>query len=197
LLQTSVRGGSSLRAFINTITTPSPEPDPAVLHVLDGARRSRRWTWIALGVVAIASVAGFVAYQGKPVNYRTAAVERGPLVQTITAVGQLEALQSVDVSSQLSGQVAEVLVDANDRVTAGQVLARLDATPFELAVRQSRAQVDAARASQRQAEVSVTSARLLSERTARLVEKGAATTVEAEDVACLMHWLRWAYHVVA
>ena len=58
--------------------------------------------------------------------YRTAPVERGDIRVAISATGTLSAISTVDVGSQISGQVTDVLVDFNDRVKQGQVIARID-----------------------------------------------------------------------
>lgn len=77
--------------------------------------------------------------------YTTAKAERGDVQVSISATGTLRALSTVDVGTQVSGQVASVGVDFNDRVVAGQVIARID--PANLETR--RAQFDADLASAR------------------------------------------------
>jgi HlyD family secretion protein len=79
-------------------------------------------------------------------QFRTAKVERGTLTATVAASGTLAATVQVQVSSQVSGQIREVLADFNSEVTKGQVLARLDPATFEYRVRQAEADLEAARA---------------------------------------------------
>ncbi|MGH6912730.1 MAG: efflux RND transporter periplasmic adaptor subunit [Geminicoccaceae bacterium] len=79
-------------------------------------------------------------------TYITAPVERGDLSTTLSATGTLNALVTVDVGSQLSGQIAELLVDFNDEVEKGQPLARLDPRTFRSEVREAEAALDVARA---------------------------------------------------
>lgn len=69
----------------------------------------------------------------------------GVIRRTISATGSLKARQTVDVSSQLSGQIARVLVDFNDTVKEGQVLAELDRRGFEARVAQAEAEATMAR----------------------------------------------------
>ncbi|NWM49684.1 biotin/lipoyl-binding protein, partial [Escherichia coli] len=66
-------------------------------------------------------------------------VERGNLTVTVSATGKLAPTNQVTVGSQLSGQVVKVLVDVNDRVTAGQPLALIDPSQFDDQVRQAEA----------------------------------------------------------
>jgi len=78
--------------------------------------------------------------------FRTAKVERGDIRVTISATGTLAATSTVDIGSQISGQVTQVLVDFNDHVSRGQVLARIDPSTYEAQIAQGAAQVQGARA---------------------------------------------------
>ena len=62
-----------------------------------------------------------------PLEYRTATISRGDIVQAVTANGQLAPLISVDVGSQVSGNILKLYVDFNSKVTKGQLVAELDA----------------------------------------------------------------------
>jgi HlyD family secretion protein len=79
-------------------------------------------------------------------GYRTATVERGQVRVAISATGTLAAISTVDVGSQISGQVTDVLVDFNDRVEAGQVIARIDPATYEAQIIQGNASINSARA---------------------------------------------------
>jgi HlyD family secretion protein len=79
-------------------------------------------------------------------TYITAPVERGNVSTTMSATGSLKALVTVQVGSQLSGQIAELLVDFNDEVMEGEALARLDPRTFEAEVRAAEAGLEVARA---------------------------------------------------
>jgi HlyD family secretion protein len=86
------------------------------------------------------------------------ALALGNLTVTISASGTLQPTRSVDVGSELSGTLVEVLVDDNDRVSKGQVLARLDTSRLADAVSKSRAAVAAAEATVVQATVTLSEA---------------------------------------
>ena len=79
-------------------------------------------------------------------TYRTAKVVRGPITAAVSASGALNPVTSVQVGSQVSGQLKEVLADFNSEVKRGQVIARIDPETFEYRVRQSQADLDASRA---------------------------------------------------
>ena len=86
------------------------------------------------GLSAIASTQG-----GGDPTYLTTKVERGDIVTTITATGTVTPVVTVKVGSQLSGQIADLLVDFNDAVREGQQIARLDPQAFAATVRESKA----------------------------------------------------------
>jgi HlyD family secretion protein len=110
----------------------------------------RRLLWI-LGIVVVAGAlsGGYLYTQGigaRPA-FRTAAVTRGPLTSAVSATGTLNAVITVLVGSQISGQVKELFADFNSMVKKDQVIARIDPETYEAKVSQAKAQVDAARAS--------------------------------------------------
>jgi HlyD family secretion protein len=71
---------------------------------------------------------------------RLAEADRGPIVAVVAATGTVNPVLSVQVGSQLSGQIRELFADFNTRVTAGQPVARLDTRTIE--ARQAAAQAD-------------------------------------------------------
>jgi HlyD family secretion protein len=85
------------------------------------------------------------ALAARPV-YRTAPVTRGPMASAVSATGTLNAVITVQVGSQVSGQIKELFVDFNSAVTKGQVIARINPDLFEAQVHQAQAQLDAAQA---------------------------------------------------
>ncbi len=80
-------------------------------------------------------------------TFLTAPVERGSISTLVKASGTVEAVVSVDVSSQLSGRIAEVFVNFNDTITAGQPIAQIDQEIFAARVNEARAALRVARAS--------------------------------------------------
>jgi HlyD family secretion protein len=72
-------------------------------------------------------------------RYRTVAVQRGDVRQTVTATGTLNALVTVEVGTQLSGQLAKVMADFTEHVSKGQALAELDRRSFEARLAEAQA----------------------------------------------------------
>lgn len=144
------------------------------------AARGSRGTFgriVRLGLVTSVLAAGVVGYlysqsRGNVPTYRVAAIERGPLTASVSASGTLAAMTTVQVGSQVSGQIKELLVDFNSVVHKGQVIARIDAESFEAKVAQSGAEMEAAQAAvgNQQAQV---------ERAVADVENARATILEA------------------
>lgn len=83
---------------------------------------------------------------GESVNYITAEVEQDDLTVTVSATGNVEPLNQVDVGSEVSGTIESVMVDYNDFIKAGQILAKLDTTKLEAQASQSRAALELAKA---------------------------------------------------
>jgi HlyD family secretion protein len=79
-------------------------------------------------------------------NYRTATAEQGEIVRYVTASGRLQAVEEVEVSSQLSGQIAELFADHNSEVRIGQPLAKLDDAAFAAKVQEAEARLANAKA---------------------------------------------------
>lgn len=88
-------------------------------------------------------------------QYKTAQVQQGKLVVTVTATGELEPVNQVDVGTEVSGTIETVGVNYNDRVKAGQVLAKLDTDKLEAQVLKSQAALESAQAKLLEAQASV------------------------------------------
>lgn len=99
-----------------------------------------RALWVAGGVV-VAALLALNIFGGKSDEdpYRTAEVSTGAITRVVSATGTLQPLVSANVGSTVSGPISEVLVDFNSQVRAGQVLARLDPTPFQQRIVQAQA----------------------------------------------------------
>ncbi|MDB4916268.1 MAG: HlyD family secretion protein [Gemmatimonadetes bacterium] len=115
---------------------------------------SRKRIVLAVGAVVILVIIGWVVVQRRASAepaYRFATVERGTIQQTVSATGALSAVKTVQVGTQVSGQVAEIKADFNDHVTKGQLLARIDPTLQQQAVTDAQAQLAKTQAQYQQA----------------------------------------------
>src|SRR2546425_5512410 len=106
---------------------------------------------VSLVVVAIlvgGAVWGYFYAQsrGSVPKYRVVRVERGPLAAAVSATGNLNAVITVQVGSQVSGQITQLSADFNSVVRQGDVIARIDSEIFEAKVNQAKADLDSAKA---------------------------------------------------
>ena len=109
--------------------------------------------------IVVASAAVIVAFwyfgwnsRAMESQYRFVAVERGDLESVVSSTGTLEPVTTVVVGTQVSGIISELFADFNDRVEKDQIIARLDTTLLESAVRDAGANLEKNRAQLRHAE---------------------------------------------
>lgn len=98
---------------------------------------TRRRIWIISSLLVVATLAWALAARTATADtsYRFVAVSEGTIESTVSATGTLQATETVEVGTQVSGQIAELYVDFNESVEAGQLLATIDPTLLEQAVR--------------------------------------------------------------
>ena len=85
----------------------------------------RKLLLVIVGSIALFGLGGWAYFRGQGrVEYRAAKVERGDLEATISATGNPNAVVTVQVGSQVSGNIKELHADFNTRVKKGQLVAR-------------------------------------------------------------------------
>ncbi|MEJ2205645.1 MAG: efflux RND transporter periplasmic adaptor subunit [Gemmatimonadota bacterium] len=113
---------------------------------------------IGLGVVIVfGSAVGLSVVKGRDrgIEVRLETIERRDLVEFVTASGNIRARRAVDMSSDISAKVAELLVDEGQDVTQGQVLLRLDPAREDAGVSRAEATLSQARATRSQQEANL------------------------------------------
>ncbi|HEY0159486.1 MAG TPA: efflux RND transporter periplasmic adaptor subunit [Thermoanaerobaculia bacterium] len=108
-------------------------------------------TLLALFAV-VAVLVHRAAFAKETTEYRFTTIERGDVESSVSATGTLGAVRTVSVGTQVSGQIAELLVDYNAEVKKGQLLARIDPTLQQQAVTDAQASVERAQAQLLQAQ---------------------------------------------
>lgn len=109
----------------------------------------KRNTWITLGALGAVLVGGSLYLGLRPkeeIKWRQAKVERGNVVQRISATGTLSPLVQVPVGTQVSGTISALYADYNSLVKKGQVIAQIDPTVLETQLKDAQASVDRANA---------------------------------------------------
>src|SRR5690349_24400396 len=95
--------------------------------------------FLIVAVIGVGAGAYYKLHSGAEVQVNTSPVSRGDIVDTVGATGTLQAVTTVQVGSQVSGNISWLGADFNSIVRKGQVVARLDPALFQAAVEKSRA----------------------------------------------------------
>lgn len=140
---------------------PAPADDSDDIESYLGTQEQPRWKrlaryWVPAAVLLLLALIVFLNMRGeKQPDYITEDVASRSLDLTVTATGNLRPTNLVEVGSEVSGRIDQVLVDVNDRVARGQVLARINTDVIEDQIAQGRANLEAARAAVAQAQASL------------------------------------------
>ena len=140
---------------------------------------------IAIGAVILAVIvvlAGVIVPHHPPkAEFRTVKVERGELVSTVSATGTLAAVVTVQVGTQVSGTIKELLVDFNSSVKAGQVIARIDPALFSAKVKETMGNYNAALANHERAKEDLADAQRTMERNRQLFRDGVVSQADLDS----------------
>ena len=114
------------------------------------------------GIAAAASI-GYVRDHDKAAapSYRLVPIQRGDIQSVVTAIGTVGAVSTVQVGTQVSGQIAALYADFNDHVRKGQLIASLDPTLLQQAVQQAESDVEKSDADVKQAQFTLEQAKSL------------------------------------
>ncbi len=165
----------------------SPEDITHALGLDPGARKKRWAKRLAYGAVTafLLAAAGYWYYSADAasgaVAYDTQPVVETPLTVTVTATGTVQPTTQVDVSSEISGVIRTVNVDANSIVRKGDVLAALDIKRLDAQVARARAALAASEARLADANATLAQRQLVLDRQTALSKKGFAATQALDD----------------
>ncbi len=157
-----------------------------IFPVSEGASR-RKKTILLIFALAFLAAGGYATYtilrpslNGSSLRYETVPTDRGRIVEKVTATGTLSALVTVQVGSQVSGTLKEILVDFNAEVKQGQVLARIDPRIFDAALEQGKANVAAAKGNLAKSKAQAVDAARQFERAKALSEKDISAQADVD-----------------
>ena len=109
-----------------------------------------RRVMLIISVLAVGlAIGGYVFFNGErkaPVRYRSAAVERGPVISLVTATGTINPVVSVQVGTQVSGMIKSLHADFNSVVKAGEIVAVIDPEPLRARRDQAASNLEMSRA---------------------------------------------------
>ena len=144
-----------------SITATQPDRELARILGAESAsnRRSIYVRWIAGALVLLAALAGYRLLASRSQNqlplYETEPVTRATLRVTVSATGNLAPTNKIEIGCEQSGTIETVMVQENDRVTKGQVLARLDVSKLQDQITKSQAALASYQAKLAQAETTL------------------------------------------
>lgn len=143
-------------------------------------------------VIAVIAAGAYFLFGGKDASgtvTETVRIDRGDIQRSVATSGAVRALVTVEVGTQLSGQIAELFADFNSQVTQGQLIARIDPKTFESRVQQAgadlkvaQANVEVQQAAIARAEANLRRARLDFERQEPLLKKGTISQTSFDTV---------------
>lgn len=122
------------------------------------AKNSKKKLFVILGIIVLVALLALVfalKFSKNEVRYITENPTISEISQDVSATGTLEPTDTVEVGSQISGTIYEVLVDVNDEVKKGQILAKIDPEKLEQSVDNFEAQLQSAQAELTSAEVAL------------------------------------------
>jgi HlyD family secretion protein len=136
--------------------------------------------WLAAGLVVAGSLAWWLWPREETIVWQTHVVDRGDMLLTATATGNLAPNREVTVGAEISGLITDVLVTENDPVSEGDVLARFDTEELEVNLEQAEARLELALASVAENEATLEEERLDEQRIRELVGRGLASQADLD-----------------
>jgi HlyD family secretion protein len=162
---------------------PAPELEPA-------PSPSRKRLLVAAAAIGILAVAAVLAWRftnrTEAPKFQFTQLQRGTIESTVSATGTCNAVVSVQVGSQVSGNIKALYADFNTRVKAGQLVALIDPEIFQAKVkqaeagwRQSQAAFENSRADAQKADADLSSARAAEVNQAAAIAKAKVAVSDA------------------
>lgn len=128
---------------------------------------------IVAALLVIASIASYAYFTRAPeITYKTAAIERGDVIASVSATGNLSAVVTVQVGTQVSGTIQKLYVDYNSRVKKGEPIAEIDPSLFNASVEQARGNYLNAQANLQKSKVTLADAERTMKRNKQLLADG-------------------------
>ena len=141
---------------------------------------------IIIAVIALAVLAGggtwlYRSRNSKALPFKTVRVDRGEVTQSVSATGNLNAVTTVQVGSQVSGTIRKIFVDFNSPVKKGQPIAEIDTSLFQASVVQARGGLDSAKANLNKAKVTAADSLRTLQRNKELLKDGFVAQADVDN----------------
>lgn len=129
------------------VVRPAAAPVPSAPRQPAKKRKLKKWLLAGAALIAIVATGASLYFWNRPkTEYVTAPIDRGDIESTVTTTGNLNAVITVQVGSQVSGNIEALYADFNTKVKKGQLVALIDPAPFQAAVDQAKATLNSAKA---------------------------------------------------
>src|ERR1700741_4710614 len=135
---------------------------------------------IVIGALLLVALVVRHLRTGGAATYQTANVTKGPITQAVTATGTLNPVVTVQVGSQVSGNISKLFVDFNSQVKAGQVVAQIDRALFQATVTTAKGDVASAKAA-------LELAKLNAKRTQDLFTRKTSSQADLDQATATLH----------
>lgn len=116
----------------------------------------KKYRWLIVLLIALIAVIGYFylkpKIEAKNIEYTYTSLQKGDIEASVSSTGTMEAINTVDVGTQISGTIAKIYVDFNDRVKKGQLLAEMDMRMLYATLQSARANLEVSQAKMNQAE---------------------------------------------
>jgi len=103
----------------------------------------KKYRWLIVLLIILIGVTGYFymkpKIEAKNIEYTYTSVQKGDIEASVSSTGTLEAINTVDVGTQISGTISKIYVDFNDKVKAGQLLAQMDMKMLNTALQSAKA----------------------------------------------------------
>lgn len=168
------------------IQSPHGEQNIAAVLGLGSKARTRHWSGRLIGALVVAVIVGIVAWMllrpstSTAIRYETAEAAPRTLVVKVQATGTIQPTTQVEVSSERSGVIRTVNVEANSLVKRGEVLAQLDTERLEAELARDKAAVAASEARLADAKATLVEKQTAFRRAERLSKQGISSTADLD-----------------
>lgn len=149
----------------------------------------KRWLYFLLPLLVLSGVFA-ILQRPEPVQYITSPVRYGNIEQTVLASGTLNAVNQVNVGSQVSGQLKSLKVALGDQVTKDQLIAEIDPILQQYTLRQAQASLDSAKAQKQAKQALLRQYELAYRRQQQMWQQDATSKASLEEAAATLDTTR-------
>ncbi|MGB9710326.1 MAG: efflux RND transporter periplasmic adaptor subunit [Thermodesulfovibrio sp.] len=151
---------------------------------------------VSLGFLIIISGVLIILFSGsKKTEFKTVKAQRGDIIQTVTATGNVNPVTTILVGTRVSGTIIALYADYNSIVKKGQLIAQIDPTPFENDLKQAEADLYNAKANLLKAEVTLKDAQRTFKRKQELFKRDLIARSELDDAETAYNTAKAQYEI--